>query len=105
MGEGLETALGRGDTDQLHEFNRAGLDSLLAHVLVVDLKHLSQLLTNGVDRSQRAEGVLEDHGDFLAPVVAHLLVAQTQQFGALIKNGTGDISGGGVQAHDGHRGH
>ena len=70
----------------------------------MDLEHLGNLITNGVHGGQGGQRILEDHGDLLAAVCAHFLIAQTQQLGTVVLNRTGDVSSGRVQAHNRHGG-
>ena len=103
--EGTQTIGRRGNTHHAHQLDGAVLDGLLAHALVVDLEHLGNLVTNGVHGGQRGQRILENHGDVLAAVGTHFLVVQAQQLGAVVLNRTGDVRGGRVQTHDGHRSH
>ena len=102
--EGTQAVSRRGNTHHTHQFDGTVLDSLLAHALVVDLEHLSNLITNGVHGGQRGQRILEDHRDLLAAVCAHFLIAQAQQLGAVVLDRTGDVSGSRVQTHDCHGG-
>ena len=71
----------------------------------MDFEDFGNLIPDSVHRSQRRQRILEDHGDVLAAVLAHFLIAQTQQFGAVVCDRPGNIGGRRVKPHNRHRCH
>ena len=59
---------------------------LLPAGLVLQQHGLGNLLTDADDGVQRGQGVLEDHGDLVAPDFAHILLGDLQQIPAVIDN-------------------
>ena len=111
MGEHLVDALAVGDAHHLQKVDGALLDLLLALALaVVEGDDLVDLLTDAEDRVEGGHGLLEDHGDVVAPELLHDLVgglgdiiglvAQVQADGALHHLALGPLQ----QLHQGEAG-
>ncbi len=73
---------GRGDADPLHQLQGPAAGLLTGHPLV-DLEHLPELRTDGEDRVQRGQCVLEDHRHLRAAEPAPLVLAQGEQIAPL----------------------
>ena len=67
------------DADQLQHVHRPFPGLFLRDLVIVALQRLHQLVADGVDRVKAGHRVLEDHGDILAPDVAHLLLVVGEQ--------------------------
>ena len=78
--EGLQPVLRAGDAHHGQELDGAGFLGLLAHGGVVDGQRFDDLGAHGVHGRQGGQRVLEDHGQVVAAVCAHGLVAEPQQF-------------------------
>ena len=95
---------GLGNADEVEQLDRP-LEGLLLADALVDAGHLADLLADCVHRVERGEGVLEDHGDLLAPHVATLVLGQREQVTALPQDlALGDIERR-LQPEDRHSSH
>ncbi|MDQ0799271.1 hypothetical protein QF050_000910 [Arthrobacter sp. SLBN-112] len=99
--EGFEPVLGAGDSHHGQEFDGAGFLGLLAHGGVVDGERFDDLGAHGEHRGEGRQRVLEDHREIVAAVLAHGLIAQSQQLAALEPDGPGDLRRRREEAHDG----
>lgn len=101
----LESTVGVGDAHLLEHVARVGRGLLAGHALV-PLEHLGDLSADGDDGVEGGERVLEDHADVTAATLAHLLVGEGEQVGAVEVDRAGHlVAAGGQQAHDRERGH
>ena len=90
------------DADQLQHVHRSVPGLFLRDLVVVALQRLHQLVADGVDRVEAGHGVLEDHGDILAPDVSHLLLVEGEQILAVEGDAAAhDFAGFLQQADDG----
>ena len=71
MGERLETNLRIGDPHQSQQLHSANFRLLVRHLLV-DLQCLNQLATDGVNRCQGGQRILENHRQDFAANIGHV---------------------------------
>ena len=92
------------DAAQLQELKGPG-HGLLLGGLAVEQDALGDLFAHGVDGVQGGHGLLEDHGDLIAPDLLHLPLRELEQVPALKEDLALDVGRGlGQQAHGGQRG-
>ena len=97
----IETLFHVGDTYGAHQIQGAVFGFLLAD-LVVQMEHLSDLLTDLHDGVQSGQGVLEDQTDTVTADGVELILGQFGQVHAVIQNGTvGNDGVVGQNTHDG----
>ena len=87
---GVVAVAGGGDAHHLHHVLGVLFRVLAGHLRVVGHDHLPNLVPYGHNRVEAGHGVLEDHGDLAAPVLAHLLRRQTQQVRPIEEDLAGD---------------
>ena len=75
VGIRLEPVLRVGDAHHMQQLHTARVFFLLGHLLLVEIQHLGDLFFNRIERIQGGHGVLEYHGDLLAPDLHHFLFA------------------------------
>ncbi len=95
---------GVGDADQVEQLHGPGPGLGFADVLVGQ-DRLLELPADRVHGVQAGHGVLEDHGDLLAPDSGLLLVGQPEQVAAAEVDLAADAGRAGKQAHDRQGGH
>ena len=105
MGEVLQPLLRGGDPHLLQQLHGPLLTLGLGHLGVVVADGVGDLLPHGEHRGQGGQRVLEDHGDGVAAVAAHRLIAEPQDGLAVQQDLAFHTGGVREQAHDGHRGH
>lgn len=101
-GVGAGNALGLGEADAVEEFDgaAAGLFAVDFEVAGEDFGDLAADVEDGIEAG---DGVLEDHGDAAAAVVAEVVLVEGEEVGAAECDGGGGEGGfGGEEAWDGH---
>jgi len=106
-GIGLEDLLGSGDAYELDHLEGARIRFGLAHLGVVHEDALANLMTRGHDRVKRGHGLLEDHRDLVAAVVAQLVARELGEVRPVELDGPRHDLCGGLrdEAHDGEGHH
>ena len=99
----IQTGLGGGDAHQLEQFN--GPPALLLLGQLLPLKGLVHLAADAQHRIEGGHGLLEDHGDLLAPDFLQLPLAHFGDVRPLVADfAAGDPAGLLQQAQDGAEG-
>ena len=102
---GAETCLRIRNADALQKVEHARLDGGPAHSLVLD-QHFADLPLDRVQRVERGERLLKDHGDLVAADLAHRLLVRADEVLSFEKDFTRGVEGLriGEKLHDGKRG-
>jgi hypothetical protein len=79
VGVAVEAVLGVGHAHELEQLDHPLAGVVVGHLLVVGRDRLGDLVADGQHRVQRGHRVLEDHGDLLAPDLAHRLLVEVEQ--------------------------
>ena len=77
----------RRDAHQGHHLIHPGRFFGFGHLRKVQVQHLQNLVTHGMGGVQAGHGVLEDHGDLLAPERQHFRLREGQQLFPVIPDG------------------